>query len=312
LTVISKLFERSFSMKRICMWHLGLIAMLLCSVGALAQELPPLPPPPPDAEGPVVFKYQRMVGGKVVAGAPYSATSTVQSTQTLSDGTHINRTNTVTLYRDSQGRTRREETMDGFGPWSAPQDESKQMVFINDPVAGTHYVLDPSNKTAHKMPAPPPPPGSPATAAAPGEPAPPPAVNFSSEAGAGFAVSVRGGSGNVMFKKEPGTVATEQLGTQMISGVSAEGTRETRTIPAGAIGNDQQIQVVSERWYSPDLQIVLMSKRSDPRSGTTTYQLSNVNRNEPAAALFQVPSDYTLTEGPAHHVRHRMGMAPKQ
>jgi len=83
-----------------------------------------------------------------------------------------------------------------------------------------------------------------------------------------------------------GTVKKESLGTQAINGVNAEGTRITHTVPAGQIGNDKPIQIVFERWYSPDLQIVVKSTRNDPRFGTTTYALSNVQRTEPAAALF--------------------------
>ncbi len=88
----------------------------------------------------------------------------------------------------------------------------------------------------------------------------------------------------------------ESLGTQIIEGVQAEGTRTTMTIPAGAIGNDLPIQIVSERWYSPDLKTVVMSKHSDPRMGETVYRLTNVNRSEPARSLFEVPGDYTFAE----------------
>ena len=93
----------------------------------------------------------------------------------------------------------------------------------------------------------------------------------------------------------------EHLGTQTIEGVSAEGTRITVTIPAGQIGNELPIVTVSERWYSPELQVTVMSTRSDPRTGTTTYKLTNINRAEPSPTLFQVPADYTvhdLTNGP--------------
>jgi hypothetical protein len=88
----------------------------------------------------------------------------------------------------------------------------------------------------------------------------------------------------------------ESLGTQMIEGVQAEGTRATVTIPAGEIGNEQPINIVSERWYSPELQVVVMSRHSDPRMGETTYRLTNINRTEPAKSLFEIPSDYSLQE----------------
>src|SRR5262249_33954077 len=89
----------------------------------------------------------------------------------------------------------------------------------------------------------------------------------------------------------------EALGTQTINGVNAEGTRQTRTIPAGEIGNDKPITIVSEQWYSPDLQVMVMSKRNDPMFGETTYTLSNIQRQEPDASLFTVPADYTVKEG---------------
>ena len=45
----------------------------------------------------------------------------------------------------------------------------------------------------------------------------------------------------------------------------------TIVIPAGAIGNQQPITVTSEQWFSPDLEILVMTRHSDPRSGETSY-----------------------------------------
>ena len=89
---------------------------------------------------------------------------------------------------------------------------------------------------------------------------------------------------------------TESLGQQAIGGVTAEGTRTTTVIAAGAIGNQQEIRIVSEQWFSPDLQVLVMTRHSDPRSGETTYRLSNIIRAEPGAGLFDVPPDYTIKE----------------
>jgi hypothetical protein len=89
---------------------------------------------------------------------------------------------------------------------------------------------------------------------------------------------------------------TETLDPQIIEGVRAEGTRATSIIPAGQIGNERDITLVSERWYSPDLQVVVMSKQSDPRSGDTVYRLTNVTRNEPLHSMFEVPPDYTVSD----------------
>ena len=118
--------------------------------------------------------------------------------------------------------------------------------------------------------------------------------------------------GQVAYQVKTGSqdaVKKEALGTQTISGVTVEGTRTTRTIAAGQIGNELPITIVSETWYSNDLQMTVMSKRSDPRFGDTTYTLANIQRTEPDASLFTVPSDYTITEG-GPHIRGFRATAP--
>src|SRR6266446_2835832 len=162
------------------------------------------------------------------------------------------------------------------------------MMTNSDPIAGAHYMLDPEQKVAHKM--------TPHKGGKGGA--------FSEEKAQAFEQKME----KRLAKQEAdGTVKKESLGTQMINGVNAEGTRITHTIPAGQIGNDKPIQIVFERWYSPDLQVVVKSTRSDPRFGTTTYALNNVQRAEPAATLFTVPADYTVKEGgpggPRNHMR---------
>jgi hypothetical protein len=197
--------------------------------------------------------------GKLVKGAPYSATVTTESTQTLSNGTRITRKTTAAIYRDSEGRTRREMTLDGIGPFGAA-NEPAQLIFINDPVAGVHYVLDQRTRTARKMLAPP-------------RNGPPP------------------------HKPPQPQNKTESLGKQTIEGIEAEGVRSVIAIPEGQIGNDRPIEIVSERWDSPALQTVVLSKHNDPRFGETLYRLTNINRAEPARALFDPPADYRIEEG---------------
>ena len=89
-------------------------------------------------------------------------------------------------------------------------------------------------------------------------------------------------------------VTREDLGTKSVNGLQAEGVRVTRTIAAGAMGNEKPITVVTERWYSPDLQMAIMTTHSDPMMGTITSKLVNVTQGAPDASLFQVPSDYSL------------------
>jgi len=104
---------------------------------------------------------------------------------------------------------------------------------------------------------------------------------------------------------------TENPGTKTLDGVEATGTRTTVTIPAGAIGNERAITIVSDRWFSPELQVVLMSTHRDPRFGETTYRLTGITRGEPEKSLFEVPSDYTVREGPPDTMRFRQAPGPE-
>ena len=220
--------------------------------------------------------FEGMHGGKVVKGAPFSATATSETTSTLQDGSVLHRTSQVSMYRDSQGRSRHEATFSGFGPLTA-SGTPKKMVMISDPVAGVHIMLDDQQKVAHKSAL---------------------HTHGGSGANAESAPAFEGKMQDRMQQDEAaGLLKKESLGTQTINGVVAEGTRTTHTIPAGQIGNEKALQVVSERWYSADLQIVLKSTRTDPRFGTTTYTVTNLQRTEPAATLFTVPAEYTVQTG---------------
>lgn len=245
--------------------------------------------------------------GKLVKGAPYSAEVVTEMTQTLPDGNRIVNKNTANVYRDSEGRTRREQTLSAIGPFAVNGDPP-QTFFINDPVAGVNYILDPRTHTARKLPMPPL--GSKMkTAVAPLPPPPPGKDGKSKEREEFFTMAVPAppvADGVQMFRysqKNEENARKESLGTKSVEGVQAEGTRMTVTIPAGEIGNEQPINIVTERWYSPELQVVVMSRHSDPRSGETVYRLTNINRSEPARTLFEVPSDYTLKEMPRPQVR---------
>lgn len=252
-----------------------------------------------------------------IAGAPYSGEQIRETTQTLGDGTRIHNETSTKFYRDGQGRVRR-ETADSIN--------------IFDPVAGVGYNLNPKTMTATKMnvriqlktgpdsvsytATTTSPDGKfvrvqAATKTADGEGG----VQVQTEAerkmaaaakatvaegvGAGFGkpgqVFLDGPNG--AFKLSvAGNGKHEDLGTQNIEGVTAQGSRNTRTIEVGEIGNDRPIQVVDERWYSPDLQLYVKTLHSDPRTGEETTQIVNIQRGEPDPSLFQVPASYTLIE----------------
>ena len=243
---------------------------------------------------------------KLVKGAPYSAEAVTEITQTLSDGNRIVNTTTAAVYRDSEGRTRREQTLKAIGPFAAAGEPLK-MISINDPASGVAYVLDPLNRVAMKNHAfrieAPPGGGTPGPVVAVGQ-----VQNFTFSRTPNGEMQIMTGGGEMKTRSESDRPAarTESLGTQPVEGVEAVGTRTTITIPAGQIGNERPIEIVDERWYSTELQTTVMSRHADPRSGEIVYRLTNINRAEPDHSLFEVPANYTIKAGPESPPQFRL------
>jgi hypothetical protein len=265
-------------------------------------------------------------GGSIVKGAPYSAEAVSENIQVLQDGNRIVQRNSSAIHRDSEGRTRTEHTLRSIGPY-ASAGEPPVTSFIFDPVAGFHYTLEPNSKTARKMEMPR------FEKSSDGDTF----VFVTGSAGHGENVvlteDIKGQGGNIRMRKpgvppvaipdktlvisqveasggrvsvrsnRPENLKTEALGKQNIEGVEAEGTRTTFTIPAGEIGNEQPINIVTESWYSPELQVMMMRKHIDPRQGEMIYRLTNLRRAEPDPSLFSVPADYTIKEALPSKVR---------
>jgi hypothetical protein len=232
---------------------------------------------------------------KFVIGRPFTADAIIKTDQILPDGSHIVNQQTVAAARDSQGRTYREEIFaspaaDGWAP---------KTIVINDSAAGANYVLGPDH-VARKIPMSMT--GSHAGGTSVSTSAPPQG-NLQLQR---FQTATGGGSGPVHAATQGmqpaqqlslGDAKIDQLGSQMIAGVQAEGIRTTLTIPAGQVGNQNPLLIVTERWYSKDLEANVLAKHSDPRFGTSSYQLTNIQQTEPPASLFRIPSDYTIEEG---------------
>jgi hypothetical protein len=317
-------------MKGIVMKRLVVASMFatLLSVSVWAQDKPEEVRFRVAADGKAQIEMAQAVAAgpviemKTVKGAPYSATAESETIQMLTDGNRIRNKTTTNIARDSEGRTRREIV------GSTPGVPSS--VFINDPVSNVTYSLNPKQRTATKaevrrvtvvekrateeeakakM----------ATATINGAGGNVAVVTDGQRAemeqklrqakeaaaASGQPVAVGGfGGGGVMVRRNPGQ--TESLGQQMIEGVLCEGKRTTITIPANTIGNDQPINIVSEEWYSPELQVQVLTKRTDPRHGETTYRLTNINRSEPARSLFEVPADYTMSDAATPMMKKRV------
>jgi hypothetical protein len=287
-------------------------AVPLAAFAAAAQDTAPLQIKMLDVRGAVM--------GKTVKGAPYSGTEINENNQTLADGTRIHNETQTQVWRDSEGRVRR---------------ETGNQVMIYDPVANASYSLNTKNQTARKLPL-----GTYMFSSnSDGSktttqyfrystlPDPPDAqkVRLEAQMEKLAALHTEYGANHPEMKKaeqdvvetkrnmEMGTftlstdgavrgvvkgskAVSQSLGKRSMEGVNADGTSETATIEAGAIGNDRPIQSVSERWFSSDLQTVMMSRHSDPRTGEETFKLVNVSRTEPPVYLFQVPAGYQMLQ----------------
>ena len=226
---------------------------------------------------------------KTVKGAPFSAEAISESVQTLADGNKITRSVTHKLYRDGEGRFRREEVLNS-GANSMALFGSHQAISIFDPVAGVRYMLNSTEKTAHRF-------------GVPNRNIEGAVIVNGQPMGEARRVQVEAaiaGKTHIVVMPSVGTTAnggggkTESLGVRDFDGVQAEGSRTVTTIAAGSIGNEQPIEMVYERWFSKDLDMIVYSKHSDPRFGEQTYRMTNINRSEPDRSLFTLPSDYKV------------------
>ena len=239
---------------------------------------------------------------QMVKGKPYSADTSTETVQTLTDGNRIVHRTVSKFYRDSDGRTRREQTFGNVDPEHPSPHEVK--VFVDDPVSGAAFVLDPGSKSADKVqrtrkflderngedvgtnimfksvne-------GEDVEQSAPGRMM----IKFRDEHS--------GDSNTNLYRIESDKrdVAKEDLGTRNIEGVDCKGTRQTITIPAGAVGNEKPISIVTETWFAPTIAAVVESITDDPRYGKTTYQLTNLQLNEPSRSLFEPPANFKLS-----------------
>ena len=237
--------------------------------------------------------------GPVVTNAPYAGDSVTTVTQTLGDGTRIEQRTEARFYRDSAGRIRREQTILGLGALN-PAAQGQTVVTV-DPTPGDAfaYTLDPINRTARRV----------ARGAGSGGFAPTLSLSWVGGFGAGDSIDVQRELERASNATRQGAGRQESLGTRQMEGVKVTGRKTTNTIPAGQIGNDRAIEITDERWESPELKILIYSRFSDPRTGVVEFRLTNINRAEPQADLFTIPSEYTVLEPGAPGLR-RGGPAP--
>jgi hypothetical protein len=205
----------------------------------------------------------------IVKGAPYSALVETETVQLLGDGNRITNKTVSRVYRDSEGRVRRESV------------GVTAEVFIHDPTTGVSYVLDPQRRRALRS----------RPNVTPAE-----VEKLTSATTVQSDSTPQAATQPPVKKKKRRPPNTEVLGQQMVEGVLCEGQRTTTVIAAGEAGNELPLTIINEQWRSPELQVLVLTKHSDPRIGATTYRLTNIQRDEPDRALFTVPAGYRLRD----------------
>ncbi len=240
---------------------------------------------------------------ETIKNAPVSARITVRSVQELVDGNRIVHNNVIVLYRDKEGRVRREHEADPMG---------NQAISLSDPQRNRVVMLHPHNKTAIKLPV-----ASNFTNISqpfidvsnlqsdPGVPRD--ELNFSSpvpehaqiDVQASVFVEPTGGHafpGPSIMAFSPGKTTVESLGQDTLDGVRVEGKVRVTTHEADSIGNEKEIIVIKKTWYAPELHMMLRSEEVDPRFGRIIYRAEILSTDEPDPSLFEVPKGYQVIE----------------
>lgn len=209
------------------------------------------------------------IDSKLIKDRPFSAETTTDTVQTLPDGNRITRHVISKFYRDTLGRTRREQTFGNVDPSHPGPHEVK--IFIDDPVGDAAYVLDPREKSALQLHR---------------------SRKFLDEREAESVPQVRA----LPPLDETRAITHDDLGSKTIEGILCKGTRQTITIPIGQIGNEHPIAIVTETWYAPSLEMIVQSSTNDPRFGETRYQLHNIQAGEQLVSFFEVPANYRIEQ----------------
>jgi hypothetical protein len=267
-----------------------LLGVLILAPLATAQKTPAInlvlpssaaaSAPDPAIPAVIAAVMPRAANWGAVKSLPFSATETTTREQNLSDGTVIKSTVEVQLARDSEGRLRAESSLkpDASG---APQGRVVTLWNPNDGKAITWITGNPSATFA--------------------------SITHLPESQLNSFLSTLASSPQSATHPPPQrklaasdspNFQTESLSEQSIAGVQATGTRITQVIPAGTVDNDRDFTVVSETWTSTELKTTVRQVSSDPRTGTVTTELSNIDRTEPDPALFKVPSNVRVTDLP--------------
>jgi beta-lactamase regulating signal transducer with metallopeptidase domain len=202
-----------------------------------------------------------------VPGAPFSAIAVQEMTQVLADGTSFERKTIEPIARDSQGRIRNERRQ--VLPASSTEVPDLLLVHLYDPNTRVNLYLNPSTHIAqHRIFS-----GTELTV---------PPTNWAQV--------------EPSDRRLPPNVREEDLGEDVIEGVSVHGYRRTVTYNEEESGIGRPLDVVDEYWYSEELHLDLILKHSDPRTGSLAITVTKLDLNQPAVELFVVPPEYKVVD----------------
>jgi hypothetical protein len=228
-------------------------------------------------------------GGKVVTGKPVLASFTITHTETLPGNTITNTTN-GTFARGGDGSTYRDVKLTAIGPW-AVSGKAQEFAYIRNVTTGMQYIINVTKGTYRAFPI----------------------REYSPKQGEKKDWRKGPNSNNETVRDNP----NEKYPNTLTNTVYLVDHRTvTRIIPEEAIGNKFEIRITSERWYSADLDLLLKETRTDPRFGTTTYQLSNIGQS-PSSSLFIPDPSFTQVQGEGfgsggHHGQGKQPPPPPQ
>lgn len=266
---------------RKAMFGVGLTGVLLAGVAMIAGAQNPPPPgrfgnrgPGPGGPMPGMFEFGGLVGGfggKLVTGKPILANFTITHTEALAGNNSITTTTTGVFARGADGSTYRDVKITALGPWAA-SGKAQEFAYIRNVTNKMQYIVNVTKGTYQAFPI--------------RDHNPPPREGMKGRPN-------RPASNNETVTDNPtGTYKDPVSGTVY----PADDKQVTRTIPAEAIGNTLAFQITSERWYSTALDLLLEDTHTDPRFGTTTYQLSSIGQS-PSASLFTPDPSFKQIQG---------------
>lgn len=258
----------------------GMAAILLAGVAMIVGAQGPPPPDRfggergPGPGGPMagMFEFGGLMGGfggKVVTGKPILATITITHTENLPDNTISNTTN-GTFARGADGSTYRNVKFAAIGPWAA-SGKAQEFTYIRNVTNGTQYIVNVTKGTYREFPI---------------RDRKLPREEKKDRPN-------RSNSDNETVTDKPNEM---YLDHDTNTAYPVDYRKVVRTIPAGAIGNLNALVITSERWYSTALDLLLKETHTDPRFGTTTYQLSKIGQT-PASSLFIPDPSFTPVQG---------------